>query len=130
MIIDMFYNTYAVFVDDSKPMFNLLTIPFYLVQMYISCFSAYHMDEILVNDIRIILWRYFKFEFFLDFLATVPFFLLTEKLLFFKLFRILKLKACFGKIHEMLYNIMDCFMHSRKELIQNILTLIKFFTLF
>ncbi|CAI2363314.1 unnamed protein product [Moneuplotes crassus] len=130
MIIDMFYNTYAVFVDDSSPMFNFLTIPFYLVQMYICCFSAYNVDEIVVNDIRIILRGYFKFEFFLDFLATAPFFLLTEKLLFFKLLRLLKLKACFGNIHEMLYIIMNSFMHSRKELIQNILTLIKFFTLF
>ena len=130
VLTDLIYNTYILFVGDATYLFNYIIAPFFILEIYISSVSAYQNGSVVVKEIKLILLRYLKRDLAIDILGTLPFFLITKELLFFRILRVLKLKVYFGRINHFLYSILVTYLHSRKELLENILKLIQFLILF
>lgn len=59
-ILDLFVNIYCMYIETSIVWFNMLILPFYIIEMYVGCVSMYFDDTQLVKKISKIIRHYFK----------------------------------------------------------------------
>jgi hypothetical protein len=111
-------------------MYNFIVIPLFCIEIYLSSVSTFYEDIFLVKKIQVVVKRYLKGYFFIDFLGTFPFFAIGPKhLLAFKLFRIVKMQLYLSRINSLVYISLSGYLHSRKELLINIQKTVRFLIL-
>ena len=57
-IVDIMFNVYAIFVGDVSLLFNLLVLPFYCIEIYLSSVSTFYVDVFLVRHIHKVMYKY------------------------------------------------------------------------
>lgn len=98
-LFDIVFNIFAVFVDNTNLLINYISIPFFCIEIYLSCVTIFYIDIIEVKDIFKIILRYLKWTFWIDIIGTLPFFAIDPStLLCLKLVRILKFRLYIDNI--------------------------------
>ena len=117
---DLFYNVFTLFVKSEEMLFNYIIIPFYLGGMYVSCVSSFYKDIKLIKDFKIIIKRYIKSTFLIDFLGTVPFFIFGRWLLSLRLLRIFRFGSYIDKILTAVNTLAAEYVANNKDLFMRI----------
>lgn len=98
-LTDIVFNIFAVFVDNTNLLINYISIPFFCIEIYLSCVTIFYIDIIEVKDIFKIILRYLKWTFWIDIIGTLPLFAIDPStLLCLKLVRILKFRLYIDNI--------------------------------
>lgn len=118
--IDLFMNTYLVFLQMEPGFINFLFLPFYVVDIGLNFLYMYWKDVNLVKDPKQIAIKYLRRGFWIDILPTFPFFAFHKALLLFKFVRILNINMYIDRVGEMEEVLLTKYINLRKEFIINV----------
>lgn len=59
-ISDILFTSYALLVSKVSLMLLYITLPFFLVEIYLNLFSRFTIDGVLINDVKLIWRKYIK----------------------------------------------------------------------
>ena len=89
----------------------------------------YYEDTQLVKSIKKIIIVYLKRSFIIDFLGTVPFFLISQGYLLFKLVRLVKFRLYLTRISSFIERLCTHVFNARNEVIVNAKKIVRFLTI-
>ena len=64
-------------------------MPFYIIDIILKFLTMYIDDVTLIKDSKLIALKYLKYQFWIDFIPTLPLFYITEGLMLFRFTRLL-----------------------------------------
>lgn len=118
--MDLFFNVYGLYVGHSSATFNFVVLPIFVIEIILNFFTMYRKDVMLVDDIRLIVKRYMKKDFWIDIFPTMPFFVISEYLLMLKMIRLLRCVHYLLQIDNLQELILGRYLNFRKEVVMNV----------
>ena len=90
----------------------------------------YYDDVTLIKNPQLIIWKYIKYEFWLDFIPIIPFSFISEELVVFRLVRLFNWISYIIQIDHMIEVIILRLVNAKKTTINAIQKLVQFFLYF
>ena len=107
--------------DDHTHYYSLVTLPIFLLDMYVKGTKMYYHKLQLVRNPKLVLFKYVKTWFIVDLLANIPLWLISPKyFMWLKLFRMCQLYHFLTVLGNSLSQAMLFVKPARKELVKNL----------